>query len=120
MSSNKAKSDKEVFDLTSIPFSSLLRVRFVFMEGKRKYGAGNWRAGAGDVEYQIERANHAIKHLLLYVHKLQHHEVLGVLGEDDLAKVAWFCLTQMELERIEKSESFPCLEACDQKKPNAE
>lgn len=97
----KAKSDIEISDLCSVPFMALWRVGQIFREGKRKYGAGNWRRGAGDREYQIERANHAIKHLMIYVHRLQYGEHIGVAGEDDLAKTAWFCLTQMELERME-------------------
>ena len=102
MASEKAKSDIEIFDLTSIPFHALWRVGVIFKEGQRKYGRGNWRNGAGDREYQIERANHALKHLLIYIHNLQYGESVGVSGEDDIAKVAWFCLTQMECERLER------------------
>jgi len=81
------------------------RLGRIFEEGRRKYGHGNWRKGAGDRGYQIERANHALKHMAIYVHSLMYPgESLGIVGEDDLAKVMWFCATQMELERIEALE----------------
>ena len=96
-----AKTDTEPFDLTQISYESLRRLAVIFKEGASKYGRNNWRCGVGDKAYQLERANHAIKHLLLYVHCLQFGEKLGVEGEDDLAKVMWFCSTQAELERLE-------------------
>lgn len=99
------KTDTEDFDLTQIPYSSLVRVAKVFREGELKYGKGNWRHGKNDRDYQLERANHALKHLLIYIHDLQHNEYLGTTfntkKEDDLAKVIWFCCTQIELERVQ-------------------
>jgi len=112
-----AKTDKEDFDLTEILYESLVRVARVFREGSIKYGKDNWKKGIGDKEYQLERANHALKHLLVYIHELKTGEYLGelkyknssyedgaLLGEkeDDLSKVMWFCMTQIELERLEK------------------
>lgn len=107
------KTDKESFDLTQIPYHSLTRIGQVFKEGEVKYGRGNWKLGCHNIEYQLERANHAIKHLLIYIHLLETGEYLGEIKrlneilvdtEDDLAKVAWFCVTQMEIERIEHAE----------------
>lgn len=99
--SGHAKTDVEPFDLTLIPYEALRRLGAVFAEGVGKYGRHNWRYGVGDKTYQLERANHAIKHLLLYVRWLQFGERLGDPDEDDLAKVMWFCATQAELERLE-------------------
>ena len=95
-----ASTDKEPFSLTEIPFESLRRLGLVFREGAQKYGKENWRGG--DHAYQIERANHALKHLLLYVHALETGQRYTDVEEDDLAKVMWFCATQMEIERLEK------------------
>lgn len=100
-----AKTDKEEFDLTLIPYEALRRLGAVFKEGIEKYGRHNWRYGVGDKPYQLERANHAIKHLLLYVQSLQFAgELQGEEGEDNLAKVMWFCATQAELERLTTAE----------------
>ena len=108
-----AKTTNEDFSLTEIPYPSLVRVGKVFIEG-RKYGKFNWREAIKTKEhklFQIERCNHAIKHLLIYAQYLETGEYLGqnvaepygleVTAEDDLAKVAWFCLVQMEIERLE-------------------
>ncbi len=101
----RAKSDREVFDLTQIPFEAEKRVGVIFREGEIKYDRNNWRNGLNDISYQLERANHALKHLKIYVHWLEHGEYLGEFKdgkpEDDLAKVLWFCATQMEIERLE-------------------
>ena len=96
-----AKTDKETFDLTQIPFDFERRLGMIFREGELKYGRENWRKGIADKTFQLERANHALKHLKIYIHRLEFGEYLGERGEDDLAKVAWFCATQAELERLE-------------------
>jgi len=121
----KAQSDTESFDLTQIPMQALLRLGAIFKEGESKYGRANWRKGIADKAYQLERANHALKHLLVYIHLLETGEYLGsyklnatltsldgnrqqgIAGyeEDDLAKVMWFCVTQCELERLESVQS---------------
>lgn len=121
----QVKSDVEDFDLTQIPFEAERRLGCIFREGEKKYGKGNWRIGKGNLDYQLERANHTLKHLKIYIHWLEFGEYLGTrkpcpcastavdagscncqgtlrIAEDDLAKVAWFCMTQMELERMEK------------------
>lgn len=99
-----AKTDREPFDLVQIPLEAERRLGAIFKEGEQKYGRGNWRSGVGDKGYQLERANHAIKHLKIYLHWLEFGEYLGDPGEEgmDLAKVMWFCSTQMELERLER------------------
>ena len=104
------QTDVEAFDLTQIPLSAEIRLGRIFKEGESKYGKGNWRNGAENIAYQLERANHAIKHLKIYIHMLEHGEYIGELRddampEDDLAKVTWFCVTQMELERLQTMQS---------------
>lgn len=99
--SKPAIIDMEDFDLTQIPFDAERRLGRVFKEGERKYDRDNWRKGADDTQYQLERANHALKHFKIYLHWLQFHEDVGEENEDHLAKVMWFCATQMELERLE-------------------
>lgn len=89
----KAKTDKVGTGLLLIPFYSLLRIGAIFIEGLR-YGKDNWKKGANDKEYQEERLEHVMLHLIKWKE--------GDRSEDHLAKVSWFCLTQMELERLEK------------------
>lgn len=98
---NAVKTDVEPFDLTQIPFEAERRLGIIFREGELKYGKDNWRNGVNNKAYQLERANHALKHLKLYLHQLQFGEHLGEACEDDLAKVMWFCATQAEIERLE-------------------
>lgn len=97
-----AHTEREPFDLTQIPVNSLLRLAEVFSEGEQRYGRDNWRQAVGNKAFQLERANHAIKHLLLCVHWLQRGEYLGKdTPERDLAKVMWYCATQLEHLRLE-------------------
>jgi len=90
--SEKAKTDKSNTGLVLIPFYSILRIGRIFVEGLR-YGRDNWKKGVGDQEFQEERLEHALLHLIKWKE--------GDRTEDHLAKVAWFCVTQMELERLE-------------------
>jgi hypothetical protein len=89
----KAASDKVGTGLTMIPFYSILHIGAIFVEGLR-YGRDNWKKGVNDKEYQEERLEHAILHLIKWKE--------GDRTEDHLAKVAWFCVTQLELERLEQ------------------
>jgi len=89
----KAKSDKLGLGIILIPMYSIYRIGKIFIEGLR-YGRDNWKKGVFDKEYQEERLEHAFNHLILYKE--------GDTSEDHLAKVAWFCITQMELMRLEK------------------
>jgi hypothetical protein len=94
-SMNKAATDKVNTGLVLVPFYSLLRLGGIFIEGLR-YGRDNWKKGVNDKEYQEERLEHALLHLIKWKE--------GDRTEDHLAKVSWFCFTQMELERLEKEE----------------
>ncbi len=86
------KTDKSNTGLVLIPFHSLFRLGAIFIEGLR-YGKDNWKKGINDKEYQEERLEHALVHIAKWKE--------GDRTEDHLAKVAWFCFTQMELERLE-------------------
>lgn len=86
-STEKAKTEHLGTNLDQIPFEGLEAVGKIFAEGAIKYGRDNWKKGVGDKEYQLERLNHAIRHLMLYAN--------GDRSEAHLAKVAWFCLTQL-------------------------
>lgn len=90
----KAKTDNLKCRLIDIPFIALQKIGEIFQEGAIKYGVGNWKKGVGDKEFQGERANHAIRHLMLWVGSDR--------GEEHLAKVAWFCITQLWIEGEEK------------------
>jgi len=93
----KAKTDKVSTGLALIPFHSLFALGKIFVEGLR-YGRDNWKKGVGDKEYQEERLEHALTHLSLWKE--------GDRSEAHLAKVAWFCFTQLELERLETIQSL--------------
>jgi hypothetical protein len=93
----KAKTDKVSTGLALIPFHSLFALGKIFVEGLR-YGKDNWKKGVGDKEYQEERLEHALTHLSLWKE--------GDRSEAHLAKVAWFCFTQLELERLEEIQSL--------------
>ena len=88
----KAGTDKSSTGLVLIPFHSILRLGAIFIEGLR-YGRDNWKKGVNDKEYQEERLEHAMVHLIKWKE--------GDRTEDHLAKVMWFCTTQLELERLE-------------------
>jgi hypothetical protein len=89
----EAGTDKSGTGLVLIPFYSIIRLGSIFVEGLR-YGRDNWKKGVNDKEYQEERLEHAMVHLIKWKE--------GDRTEDHLAKVAWFCVTQLELERLEQ------------------
>jgi hypothetical protein len=97
--SAKAKTDKVETGLILIPFYSILRIGAIFIEGLR-YGKDNWKKGVNDKEYQEERLEHAFLHLIKYKE--------GDTSENHLAKVAWFCVIQMELQRLEGTNDVLC------------
>lgn len=89
----KAKTDKVSTGMALIPWHSILAIGKIFVEGLR-YGKNNWKKGVGDKNYQEERLEHALTHFALWKE--------GDRSEAHLAKVAWFCVTQLELERLEQ------------------
>lgn len=92
----RARTEKVAGGKRYIPLSALEAVGAVFLEGVPKYGEWNWKQGAGDKAYQMERWEHASRHLQLWAE--------GDRTENHLAKVMWFCATQIELERMERRE----------------
>lgn len=84
-----ANSDKLNTAMNMIPFHALQALGRIFQEGLR-YGRNNWKDGA-DADFVEERLNHAIRHLMLWAN--------GDRDEDHLAKVMWFCVTTLELQR---------------------
>lgn len=89
--SDKAKTEKVSPGIDQIPFESLEALGEIFAEGEEKYGRDNWKKGIGDRPYQEERARHALRHLYLWVN--------GDRSEPHLAKVMWFCVTQIWLDK---------------------
>lgn len=94
---SKANTEQLSLGLDQIPYSSLKEIGRIFLEGEKKYGKDNWKKGVGDKEYQTERWNHALNHLMLYKE--------GDTSEKHLAKVAWYCVTQLWLESNETNKS---------------
>lgn len=92
-SPERAATDKVNTGLALIPWYSILELGKIFVEGLR-YGRDNWKKGVHDKEYQEERLEHAMLHLVKWKE--------GDRSEQHLAKVAWFCVTQLELERMER------------------
>ena len=103
MLNEKAETEKIGSDLTQIPMTALVQLGAVFVEGEKKYGRENWQRGLYDMEYQLERANHALLHLLRHIDAMKAGRTQQIDSdvELNLAKVMWFCATQIELERME-------------------
>lgn len=79
-----------------IPLHSLREISKIIKEGDIKYGRDNALKGVGDKEFQEERLEHAIDHLLRYAQ--------GDTEENHLAKVAWYCIYQLEWLRLEQQQ----------------
>lgn len=86
----QAVRDGKRADYSQLPIEGLQRIAGVFSEGEQKYGRDNWKKGGEDYEY--DAANHAFEHLKRYVDCKYNGGV--PTGEDDLAKVGWWVLTQ--------------------------
>lgn len=71
-----------------------------FEAGAVKYGPENWRKGLADTEYLRDRANHALQHLLNYIHGIDNG---GDGPTENLAAVGWAVAVLLEAER-QKSE----------------
>lgn len=72
-----------------IPYVALEQLGKIFFEGQNKYGVGNWKDNPSP-SYRLERLRHAIRHLFLFA---EHDDT-----EKHLAKVLWFCVTELYLE----------------------
>lgn len=68
-----------------------------FEQGAQKYGANQWRAGLQDPAWLANRANHALAHLLNYMHGVKQD---GDSPSDNLAAAGWGIATLLEAERL--------------------
>lgn len=99
--SNEAATEFETFDLTLLPVRPLIEVSKAFKEGVDKYGRHNYINAAGDKVWQLERLNHAMKHLMWAVHNFDRSDDEIGEGEDDFAKAVCNILMVMETREIE-------------------
>ena len=100
------KSEKLNSGIGQVPPSAIRAIGLIFAEGEEKYGRDNWKSGAGNPTYQAERLEHAESHLLEFKEMFMDEQYLdkkypSVFKKRLLAKVAWFCVTQIELMRLE-------------------
>lgn len=72
-----------------IPYIALEELGKIFFEGQNKYGVNNWKDSPSP-SYRLERLRHAIRHLFLFAE--------NDTSEKHLAKVLWFCVTELALE----------------------
>lgn len=91
---DRPKTEKLSPGIEQIPFEALEACGEIFAEGEIKYGLDNWKKGVNDKEYQNERTRHAIRHLMKWAN--------GDRSEPHLAKVMWFCVTQIWTEKNEQ------------------
>lgn len=68
-----------------------------FEAGAAKYGENKWRLGLGDRDFLRDRANHAMAHLLNYIHGLDNGEDTSA---DNLGAVGWAVAVLLEAERV--------------------
>ncbi len=86
-----------------LPIESLFAIGDVFTEGSTKYGLHNWLS-AIDLDhdaynlYVRKRFRNALRHLGVWIGEFMR--LRQPTGESHLAKVAWFCVTTLELERL--------------------
>lgn len=98
---NKAKTEYLPYDLTLIPKLALLSLGAFFKAQKQssKYGDGNenWKKALFDKEWQLERANHALAHLLEFTELLSNNQQYTPSALEHLTKAAWYCLVEIDL-----------------------
>jgi hypothetical protein len=90
---DEAKAGEDFPAIEQIPYVALEQIGAIFSEGEPIYGRDNWKKGVHNKKYQRKRLRHAIRHLMLYAG--------GDRSENHLAKVAWFCVTQLYLTNEE-------------------
>jgi hypothetical protein len=91
-----AKTSKLDHHLHKIPFAALKRIGSRFKTGDERHGRDNWKYGVDDKDFQEERANHALAHLLEHIDCLMSGRQET---DDNLAAVAWYCCVMMEFEK---------------------
>lgn len=85
------KTEKVSPGIDQIPFEGIEEIGKCFAEGEKKYGRDNWKNQNNAEVYDQERSRHALRHLYLWIN--------GDRSENHLAKVAWFCVTQIWREK---------------------
>jgi hypothetical protein len=95
MQTDKAVAEREhtAPSVEQIPYEGIEAIGEIFLEGESKYGIDNWKKAVGDEYYRRIRTRHAIRHLMLWAN--------GDRSENHLAKVAWFCVTQIWISKRE-------------------
>lgn len=68
-----------------------------FALGAEKYGERQWEAGLRDPKFLRERANHALTHLLNYIHGTDNGEDSPM---DNLAAVGWGVAVLLRAEQV--------------------
>jgi len=92
---DQAKRQDHLADYSQLPVHSLARTARRFTKGEGVYGRDNWKKGG--LDYRKDSLNHAIEHLMNYAAILYNGEICN--QDDNLAAVAWFCMTEMEHQR---------------------
>lgn len=79
-----------------VPPILLEQVAKRFELGLERYGRDNWRTGLSDPEFLQNRANHALAHLLAFIHQTPGEDS----PMDNLAAVGWAVAVLLEAERL--------------------
>lgn len=82
--------DKPRYDL--IPHEGLRRLAQRYTMGAAKYGEWNWEKGLTDPEFLKQAKCHMVAHMWEYF-------AAGNEADDNLAAIAWGCMTLMEAEK---------------------
>jgi hypothetical protein len=90
----KSSGRKPRYDL--IPAHALERIARRFELGAEKYGVNNWKKGADDKDFILDRINHAIEHLLIMKDRIHDDEGYGSAVDDDAAAVCLNAIFVME------------------------
>lgn len=75
--------------------STLLKRAALRMEKGLHYGKHNWKKGAHDKQFILDRLNHAIEHLIKAAHEIDDD---ALYSDDDLAAVVVNCMFAMEYQ----------------------
>lgn len=106
---NGPKSESVGTGLNQIPINALRAIGAIFKEGEFKYGKNNWKGGVHNRPYQEDRYEHALNHLFEFKEQFDEADFAGSAEliqlqrqmQQNLAKVAWFCVTQLHLLMLE-------------------
>lgn len=93
-----SSGQKPRYDL--IPTYALERIAHRFELGAAKYGVDNWKKGARDDEFILDRINHAIEHLMTLKDLIHSDvEIAWEAHDDDAAAVILNAIFVMEYQR---------------------